>query len=66
MEKIFTELGIPPEEKWDVDDDTLVTLHDMSKLKSDMMSNNNKEFQVLLKDISTVLEIGVRIKMLKQ
>lgn len=59
-------MGIPPEEKWDVDDDTLVTLHDMSKLKSDMMSNNNKEFQVLLKDISTVLEIGVRIKMLKQ
>ena len=42
VEKILTSFGLPLEEKWDVDDDTLITLHDMSKLKVNYISTNSK------------------------
>lgn len=57
---------MPAEEKWDVDEETLVTLHDMSKLKAEFLANNSPEFSALLKDLKTVFEIGRKIKNLQQ
>lgn len=42
VERVMLELGLPAEDNWDVDGDTLVTLHDMSKLKSQYLENNYK------------------------
>jgi len=58
--------GFSQQQHWDVDDDTLVTLHDMSKVQRECTSRGEKErLQMLQKDIKTVLKVGQKIKQLQ-
>lgn len=55
--------GFNTHEKWDVDEETLVTLHDMSKLQGEYTSQGNKEkLEELKKDLKKVMRLGKKIK----
>ncbi len=47
-----------------MDPDTLITLHDMSKLKTEYLESSNDKFKKLQSDTKTVLELGTKIKKL--
>lgn len=49
--------------KWQVDDETLTTLHDLSKIKDELKLNGeNEKLKLILKDFDQVLQIGKKIK----
>ena len=55
--------GLNTHGKWDVDDETLITLHDMSKLQEEYAKNGEREkLSVLQKDLKTVMKLGKQIK----
>lgn len=66
IEELFIQLGLPSEDKWDVDQETLVTLHDMSKLKTKVMESSPKEVKEIVRDMETVLKLGRGIKRYEQ
>lgn len=67
VDELLMSYGFSKQEKWEVDDDTLVTLHDMSKLQREWASLGEKDkLQALQKDFKTVLKLGEQIKHLQQ
>jgi hypothetical protein len=42
VEEVLMQYGYNTHDNWDVDEETLITLHDMSKLQSEYTSQGNK------------------------
>ena len=48
---------------WDVDEETLITLHDMSKLQGEYAGRGERDkLKTLEKDLKTVMKLGKSIK----
>ena len=59
MDEVLMGYGFDPQYNWQVDHDTLVTLHDMSKLQSESASRGDRQaLHHIQKDLKAVLKIG--------
>ena len=66
VEEVLLGYGFDRQDRWDVDDETLVTLHDMAKLRGEYAGRGERErLAGLEKDIKTVLAIGEKIRQLQ-
>ena len=55
--------GYNTHDNWDVDEESLITLHDMSKLQVEYTSQGNQDKLAMLEaDLKKVMKLGKKIK----